>query len=490
MSSRVRVLNITHVHPAQTGDPSPPCRGEHKLSILDLLQINKTPIQRLFFYDGPGLPPFPTMVATLQASLATTLAAYLPLAGKLAFRPDSGDVVIDFSGAAVSPGVKFVEAEFSGGADEMRRLARSDEHDTEAFAQLVPEIDAARLPAPLLAVQATRPAAGEEDAHHGGGAAVVVGVSMLHAVADGHAVWQFMRAWSAAAREGSLSLADAGLPPPTFDRAGVRHPNAAELAATISRLFAPELPLLRPRSPPSALDATRQRWRTFVLSAGEIQSLKQHIHQGLRAITGVEPSKPPTTYVAISALAWTSIVRAKAKPPATLADAADVYFMVSADCRRRLRPPLGDGFFGNAIVPLFTRARAGDLRGDGEAAGGAASRAAAAIQGAISEHLEEDPEEILLGIERSLAVYRAIPPGALTAVGSSHRFMAYETDFGWGKPSRVELASVFGGELVTMLDSRDAGDGGVQVSVALDREVMEAFVAHFVVPASGPGADE
>ncbi|CAN6208771.1 unnamed protein product [Urochloa humidicola] len=484
MSSRVRVLNITHVHPAQTGDPSPPpCHGEHKLSTLDLMQINKTPIQRLFFYDGPDLPPFPTMVATLQTSLATTLAAYLPLAGKLAFRPDSGDVVIDFSGAALSPGVKFVEAEFSGGADEMRRLARSDEHDTEAFAQLAPEIDATRLPAPLLAVQATRPAAaGEEDA-----AAMVVGVSMLHAVADGHAVWQFMRAWSTAAREGSLSLADAGLPPPTFDRAGVRHPNADELAATISRLFAPELPLLRPRSTPSALDATRQRRRTFVLSAGEIQSLKQHIHQGLRAITGVEPSKPPTTYVAISALAWTSIVRAKAKSAATLADAADVYFMVSADCRRRLHPPLGDGFFGNAIVPLFTRARAGDLRGDGEAA---AARAAAAIQGAISEHLEEDPEEILLGIERSLAVYRAIPPGALTAVGSSHRFMAYETDFGWGKPSRVELASVFGGELVTMLDSRDAGDGGVQVSVALDREVMEAFVAHFVVPASGPGADE
>ncbi|CAL5045834.1 unnamed protein product [Urochloa decumbens] len=471
MSSRVRALKVTHVHPARTCDPPPQCHGEHKLSFLDILQIPKTPIQRLFFYDGPDLPLFPTMVTTLQASLATTLAAYLPLAGELAFRADSGDVVIDFSPAAVSSGVKLVEAEFSGGADEMRRLAGSDEHDTEAFAQLVPEIEASRLPARLLAVQVTRPA-GED------GSAVAVGVSLLHAVADGHAVWQFMRAWSAAAREGSLSLACAGLPPPTFDRAGVRHPNFDELAATISRLFAPALPLLRSRSAPSALDMTRQRCRTFVLSAGEIQSLKQHIHEGLRTVTGVEPSKPPTTYVAISALAWTSIVRAKSA--ATLAADADAYFMVSADCRRRLRPPLGDGFFGNAIVPLITRARAGDLR-DGEAG---LRRAAAAIQAAVREYVEEDPEEALLGIERTLAVYRAIPPGALTAVGSSHRFMAYETDFGWGKPSRVELASVFGGELVTMLDSR-GGDGGVQVSVALDRAVMEAFAAHFVVPASG-----
>jgi hypothetical protein len=54
MSSRVRALNITHVHPAETGDPSLPCHGEHKLSFLDLIQIP----QRLFFYDGPDLPSF------------------------------------------------------------------------------------------------------------------------------------------------------------------------------------------------------------------------------------------------------------------------------------------------------------------------------------------------------------------------------------------------------------------------------------------------
>ncbi|CAN6191301.1 unnamed protein product [Urochloa humidicola] len=471
MSSRVRTLKVTHVHPARTGDlPLVPCHGEHKLSFLDIIQIPKNSIQRLFFYDGPDLPPFPTMVTSLQASLSTTLTAFLPLAGKLAFHPATKDVVIDFSSDAVSTGVKFVEAEFSGGAEEMRHLASADEHVTEAFAQLVPDIDAARLPAPILAVQVTRPA-GED------GGAVAVGVSMLHAVADGHAVWQFMRAWSAAAREGSV--ASAGIPPPTFDRAGLlRHPKADELAATMSRFFAPALPVLRPRSSPCALDTTRQRRRTFVLSAGEIQSLKHHMHEGLRALVGVEPSKPPTTYVAVSALAWASIVRAKANP----ADDADAYFLISADCRRHLRPPLGDGFFGNAIVPLIARVPAGDLRG--EAAG--VARAAAAIQGAVREYLEEDPEEALLGIERTLAVYRAIPPGARTAVGSSHRFMAYQTDFGWGKPSRVELASVFGGELVTMLDSRH-GDGVVQVSVALDRAVMEAFVAHFVVPSFSSG---
>ena len=84
----------------------------------------------------------------------------------------------------------------------MRRLAREDAHDAEAFARLVPELDARRLPAPVLAVQVTRPA--------GGAGAVAVGVSIGHAVADGHAVWQFLRAWSTASREGPGSLAAPG----------------------------------------------------------------------------------------------------------------------------------------------------------------------------------------------------------------------------------------------------------------------------------------
>ncbi|TVU12666.1 hypothetical protein EJB05_46317, partial [Eragrostis curvula] len=122
MGCRVRVVNITHVHPAKTGDPSPPCHGEYKLSFMDLFHIARMPMQRLFFFDGPDLPPFPSMVSTLQSSLAATLAVYLPLAGKLAFRASTGDVVIDCSPAAVASGVKFVEAEFSGSADDMRRL--------------------------------------------------------------------------------------------------------------------------------------------------------------------------------------------------------------------------------------------------------------------------------------------------------------------------------------------------------------------------------
>ncbi|XP_020170609.2 anthocyanin 5-aromatic acyltransferase [Aegilops tauschii subsp. strangulata] len=450
MSSRVRLVNVTRVHPACAA-----AAGDLELAFFDIAQVAKIPIQRLFFFDGPGLPPFPSVVSALRSSLADTLAVFFPLAGELAFRPSSGAVVVDCSPAAVSSGVRFVEAEYMGGADDMRRLAREEEHDTEAFSQLVPDLDVAQLPARVLAVQVTRPAAG-----HG---AVAVGVTILHAVADGQAVWQFMRAWSTASRAGAAALVGL-VPPPTFDRSPIlQHPIAAELSRTFLRFFAPALPLLRsPPSTSSTVDTAPQIRRTFVLTADQIRSLKQ------QCVPQSGQSLPPaSTYVAISSLVWASIVRAK-----SMDHADDTHFMVAADCRRRLRPAPGEGYFGNCIRPCFARANVGELRGEGGVA-----RAAAAIRERVREDLERtsDPLE---GMERVLDVVRGVPRERLTSVASSHRFMAYETDFGWGAPSRVELVSMFAAELVTLLGAKQAG--AVQVSVALRRHLMEAFAANFL----------
>ncbi|KAK8462661.1 hypothetical protein SEVIR_1G245401v4 [Setaria viridis] len=71
-------------------------------------------MRRLFFYEGPDVPPFPHLVRSQRSSLAVMLALFPSLSGKLSHRPsaDAGDVVVDCSPAAVSSGVKFVEAEY------------------------------------------------------------------------------------------------------------------------------------------------------------------------------------------------------------------------------------------------------------------------------------------------------------------------------------------------------------------------------------------
>ncbi|WVZ92868.1 LOW QUALITY PROTEIN: hypothetical protein U9M48_038904, partial [Paspalum notatum var. saurae] len=397
------------------------------------------PIQRLFFFDGPDLPPFPSIISALQVSLSVTLAIFLPLAGKLAFRRSHGDIIIDCSPAAVSAGVEFIEAEFSGSDGDMRRLASDEEQDTETFLQLVPEIDIRQLPAQVLAVQVTRPA---QRAATGRGAPVAVGVSILHAAVDGQAVWQFMKAWSMASREGSLS-ASGLLVTPTFDRGVIRHPKSEELCRTFLRFFAPALPLPPSSSSTGAMTTQQIRRRTFLLSKEQIQSLKRYVaqRQSSSVVNGHAPPPEPTTtttttYVAVSSLVWTSMVRAK-----SLKHTAEAHFMVTADCSRRLDPPPGEGFFGNCVKPCFATANAGDLCSEAGLA-----HAAAAIQKCIRESLDE----------------LADPLSDIAA------------------PSRVELVSMFTREMVTLLAG--ARDGSVQVSVALDRESMEAYVENFVVP--------
>uniref|UniRef100_A0A453QMX3 Anthocyanin 5-aromatic acyltransferase n=1 Tax=Aegilops tauschii subsp. strangulata TaxID=200361 RepID=A0A453QMX3_AEGTS len=431
-ADQVRILSVTHVQPDRQTTNLWPLADDHtimKLSFLDSFHVATGPIQRLFFYDGPGLPPFPFIAGSLRSSLAATLHVFLPLAGKLAFRPASGHVVLDCSPSAVSSSrVKFVEAEFLPGADALRRLAGDEEHDTEAFAWLVPELDdAGKLPAPVLAVQVTRPAGD-------GRGVVAVGVSLHHAVADGKSFWQFLRWWSAASR-GDLLTAVPGdlMPPPPFDRTAIRHRREEELTAWILRLRAPMLPTLGHRW--SSSTACR-RTKTFLLVADEIQSLKQRLSQKL--------PKPASAYVAISSLAWTCIVGAKMSSH-MIHDDDDAFLMVHADCRGRLhRPPIDKGFFGNCVKPCYARARAANLmpprhlveHNDGLA------HAAAAIQETIRDGLEAAGENLFANFGEVLKYHMALPPGRASTVGSSHRFMAYETDFGWGPPSRVELASI------------------------------------------------
>lgn len=64
--------------------------------------------------------------------------------GKKLKRPSHDNVVIDYSVAAISLGVMFIEAEYDDSASvvDMRRLAGdNDEHHAEAFKRLVPEME-------------------------------------------------------------------------------------------------------------------------------------------------------------------------------------------------------------------------------------------------------------------------------------------------------------------------------------------------------------
>ncbi|KAF8661858.1 hypothetical protein HU200_056817 [Digitaria exilis] len=440
---QVRVVGTTYVPLLR---PPPPHLEQIPLSFFDAWFLPLPPIQRIFLYDGDGADDtsFPSLVRALKSSLADAIAVFFPLAGKLTYLPSTGDVVVDCSPSAVGAGVAFLEAEASGG--DARLLSGEATHDVPAFLGLVPDLEASELPAPVLAVQVTRFV-------DGGGLAV--GVAIHHAVADGHSFWRFMSAWSAVARGGAFPVALA----PTFDRSAIVHPipMATEMARDLLRKLTPELPMIPTEN------WLRRTWlqhetTTLELDRHQIEHLKNRIADGELTRTAPRPS----TFVAVSALVWSSAVQARSLDPG-----AATRLVFQGDCRRRVDPPVGEGYFGNCIKGCVAEAAAGELQLHGGGGGGGVVGAAKAIRKAIDEFVARPLDEF----DRAGRVWGEPD---LVAVVASPRFMPYSTDLGWGAPSRVEYVSESAPEgLVVITGGRT--DGIVQVSACLRPVHMQAF---------------
>ncbi|GJN26279.1 hypothetical protein PR202_gb14200 [Eleusine coracana subsp. coracana] len=437
--SSVRIVDVSYVAvPADAAPPPDPI----KLNAMEAQWLVVPLLQHLLFFDGDQLPPFDAVVRSLKSSLDATLATHAPLAGKLVHLAHTGDVAITCSNS--DGGVKFVVAE--SGAD-VRHLAGDEESDLHAFERLVPEVDMTVLPASLLAVQATR--------FEGGG--VAIGITVHHGVADGRSLWRFVEAWAAACR-GVMPPA-----PPSFDRSLVRMPGGEELARGVLRKYVPNLPVASRIMKDVRLQFTR---RTFTLDAGHIARLKQRIVH-LSESHGTAPLlRPPSSFVATIALAWTCNVRCRPYP----AD-EDVFLFFFADTRSRLDPPVCPNYFGTCLTLCKASLPARELCRDE----GALAAAAAAVQGAI-RRMEDDP---LDGWE-FFALAGKFAADRFVNISGSSGFKAYEVaDFGWGRPRRTEPVRMNRDGQVALVRARDGE--GVQVSVAmLERAHMEAFKSEFL----------
>ncbi|XP_052140460.1 phenolic glucoside malonyltransferase 1-like [Oryza glaberrima] len=451
-SAEVRVVAATRVPLLRRPQPH---LEQIPLSLFDAPFVAFPAINRVFFYDDDGGADYPSLVESLKSSLADTIAVYFPLAGKLTYLPSTGDVVVDCSPSAVADGVAFLEVEVDGGTPARTPTERLD---VPAFLRLVPSLEVPELPAPVLAVQATRFVGG------GGGGGVAVGVAVHHAVADGQSFWRFMDAWSAAAR-GRPSP-----PAPAFDRSAIVHPMAADMARRILRKKAPELPLI-----PTA-NLLRRTWERHVVTTleldshriGHIKNRIAELDEATTASPGTErrPRRLPSTFVAVAALVWSSVVRARASRQPD--DGARAHLVFPADCRRRLDPPVDAAYFGNCVRCCVAGAAAGDLAD----AHRGVLHAREAIREAIDGFLEHPMVEAFdAWIDAVAALVRQ--PG-FVAVTASPRFQVYEVDLGWGAPSRVEFASEsLPNGMVAMTAGRK--EASVQVMATLRPEHMEAF---------------
>ncbi|KAF3444873.1 hypothetical protein FNV43_RR14566 [Rhamnella rubrinervis] len=454
----VKIQELYSVAPAP-GSPDSTIPKTLPLTFFDLLWLRFSPAQNLFFYEisSPNTSFFDSILPKLKQSLSLTLQYYLPLAGNLIWPEDSHKPTIVYvDGDAVSLTVAESDADF-------HRLSGTDLREATECHSLIPHLAVSHQKAKMMALQVTLfPNAG-----------FCVGISMHHAVLDGKATALFMNSWSQICKnleEKSWSLSSALIP--VYDRMVIKDP--AGLQATFLKQWmdqnGPNNESLMTWKPNIFFNRIRG---TFELTREKLERLRHWIALKIETKQNELNINHPTihlsTFSVTCAYAWVCLVKAE-----RIKDEKSL-LVFNVDCRTRLEPPIPNAYFGNCVTNHEAWAETEGLLGeDGLVV------AAEAISGAI-RRLEIDG--VLSGLENRISKMCGIQSAPerrkrVIGVAGSPRFELYGTDFGWGRPRKVELTSIDGTGAIWLSDSKN-GDGGVGIGLVLEKPHMDDFASLF-----------
>lgn len=321
-----------------------------RLSPIDVSLANAGRIPQVFLYRS-GATFFD--VPKLKEAMARALVAYYPLAGRL------GN-----DGGSSSGSSRVVSCNGEGALFVVARSRCLTQQDVD-FSKPSPELNRMFVPniepaaTLILVTQVTFLKCG----------AVVLGVSMHHAVLDGVSASHFMQTWSALYRndgeESTTAAKDDELP--CHDRTLLRarsppvvHPDA------LSVLYYPKVVRATCLPPSPSAPETFMTTEVFPISRDQVAALKR--------LCGGAGS----TFVSLSALVWQCASVVRRLPPDAI---TRLSFPVHV--QRYLTPPLPTRYFGNACISLCATGAAGDIASE------ALPSVAARISGAMARMDDE-----------------------------------------------------------------------------------------------------
>ncbi|KAI5062217.1 hypothetical protein GOP47_0022756 [Adiantum capillus-veneris] len=361
--------------------------------------------QRILFFKLPNLPPLSS--ESFIAHLKDSLASAL-----VEFFPWAGRCFEQENGRLAldcnDAGVPFIEAY----VDLPFSTLENDGFQYQPFFKnMAPHGDVVRWSGPdlpLLSVQVTRFLNDE---------GFVLGIGHSHIVADGSSLWHFMKSWEE-----------------ENDKAGPPFPEGVGSHLELAQY-------------------------NFHFTSEMVRKLKN-------MATASYPTGhvPFSSLQALSAHMWRHMIEAT-----DVDESRNSGFFLMANMRSRMKPPLPEGYFGNAINREGTIARKGELQQ--ESLGATALR----IQRLI-EMLDETLMRTLYGKVEVLPLIKIMEEMDFSIVmfqlSSSPRFPVYDVDFGWGPPLSVQCPRIRGdGEMVWFPGQK--GGGSIDISLALPKPAME-----------------
>ncbi|GLJ46915.1 hypothetical protein SUGI_0989890 [Cryptomeria japonica] len=454
--TKVEMLKISTVIPAV-----PSRRQSMFLSNLDLFWMPVSKPQRLLFYRLLPTNEYSSVLDGLKKSLSSVLVHFYPFAGQLIIGQESGRPEIDCNDG----GVEFVEASSNINFQDLEKEGFQRKPFFKSLVQIAhPFQQHETYNTPLLSIQVT----GFE---RGG---ICIGTAFHHVVADGNSFWHFMKSWAECNRNLPISQI------PHHSRTVFKRENRAPVAisykayqgitgAHIFKFSRDELQAEDGKTiSTSGTGSQKDENSIWKLSDQKTETIYKTFCFTEEIITALkERTRASTSLVAVAAQFWRCLVKAQ-----KIAEEEPVYFGVLADCRGRMKPALPPTYFGNCLCLGVAKTTAGKLLNE------KVCFAARVMEEVIRSCTAEEEvsnmiEWVECGKRDLLSLLGETQWQNGTNVIGSHRFPAYEIDYGWGRALNVQAAAMteIGGMFV------DGGNDGrsIHVSTRLPPHQMESL---------------
>lgn len=444
---------VVSLKASYTVKPSEPT-FDGRLSLSEWDQIGTiTHVPTIYFYrpSQDWIMRDGDILATLRDSLSRVLVHFYPLAGRLCWIQGSR---LELECNAM--GVQLIEAESQATLDDFGDFAPSP--DLESLVPCV-NYNSPIHELPLMLVQLTKFSCG----------GISLGTSISHAVADGQSALHFIDEWARLARGEPLGTppfldrkvlraGDSPIAPPCFDHAEFSHP-----------------PLLMGAS--STVEERKKGTTVSLLklTKTQVERLKKMANDS----RPTECGRPYSRYETIAAHIWRCACNARGHKPEQ-----PTAIGICIDSRCRMRPPLPQGYFGNATLDVIATGRSGELVS--KPLGYASSRIRAAIEKVTDEYvwsaidfLKNQPDlsqfQDLHALGNDEGPFYGNPN---LGVISWLTLPMYGIDFGWGKEVYMGPGPHdFDGDSL-ILPGHD-GDGSLVVALCLQVAHMDAFKNFF-----------